>query len=112
MATAWALSGSSDQRPDCQTHPTNVSETIHSASLNCPIDLCIVFETEILHHLFNFTSYSTSCNCLIDPRIVFETETLDLFNFTRPVDPRIVFETSIRRIAMFHGGEQWAWIDD
>ena len=57
---------------------------------------------------------SSSLNCLIDPRIVFETETLDLFNFTRPVDPRIVFKTSIRRIAMFHGGEQWVGmiIDD
>ena len=56
---AGIVSGSSDQRTDCQAHPMNVPETIHSASLNCPVDLCIVFETETLHHLFNFTTYST-----------------------------------------------------
>ena len=73
--------------PTCQAHPTNAPETIHSASLNCPVDPRIVFETETLHHLFNFTIYPTL--------------------FTCPVDPHIVFETSIRRIAMFHVGEQW-----
>ena len=84
-------------RPSPVGHPfhlrfsTSPTSTVLTALINCPVDLCIVFETETLD-LFNFTIYSTL--------------------FTRPVDPRIVFETSIRRIAMFHGGEQWAWIDD
>ena len=48
---------------------------------NLPLDLCIdsrlalAFESETLHHLFNFTSYSTSLNCPVDPCTVFEAET-------------------------------------
>ena len=55
---------------------TNEAKTLHSTSLNCPVDLCIVFETKTLHHRFNFTTYSTLLNCPIDPCIVFEAETL------------------------------------
>ena len=91
----------------CQAPLTNVPETIHSTSPNCPVDLCIVFETETLDHLFNFTTYSTSLICLIDPCIVFETETLPhLLNHHLCSEPTDLKYYSIRRKDMSHGGER------